>query len=201
VANLCEKAIWLQKGKLKEMGPAGEVIKSYISSLKPEAYVSEFDSPEAAPGNESIKLKQVKIIPQPGCGSNYISVNTPIKLECEFWCCISEGQLNINVVLETDDGVCVFNLGTPLIDAQKGLLQLETIIPGNLLNNRAYTLSLTVIKNSSAILHNFSKCNRFEVEDVRENMYYFGEWPGVIRPQIESNLWFQETVHLQNVPV
>jgi hypothetical protein len=30
------------------------------------------------------------------------------------------------------------------------------------------------------------------VEDVRENMYYFGEWPGVIRPELENWVFYKE---------
>jgi lipopolysaccharide transport system ATP-binding protein len=187
--------IWLQKGKIKEIGASADVINSYISSLKPKEYTAQFDSPEQAPGNEFVMLKQVKVRPRPGSEDRFISVRTPIQIDAEFWCNISECKLNINVVLNTDDGVCVFNIGTSLIDAQKGILVLKTIIPGNLLNNRAYTISFTVLKNSSAILHSFLHCTRFEVEDLRENMYYFGEWPGIVRPIIESSLSFSQLIH------
>jgi lipopolysaccharide transport system ATP-binding protein len=197
VANLCDKVIWLQKGKIREIGPAGDVINSYLASLKPSEYTNQFASPEQAPGNEFIKLKQVKVRPQVGSEDHFISVRTPIQIDAEFWCNISGCKLNINVVLDTDDGVCVFNLGTGLLDAQKGILALQTIIPGNLLNNHSYTLSFTILKNSSAIVHNFLHCSRFEVEDVRENMYYFGEWPGIIRPQVDSMLSFKPSFQLE----
>jgi lipopolysaccharide transport system ATP-binding protein len=196
VANLCEKAIWLQHGRLKEIGPTEEVIKSYISSIKPEEYISQFEAVDSAPGNELIKLKKVTIRPPEGSDDNYISVRTPVQINAEFWCLTVNCKLNINVVLSTDDGICVFNMGTHLIEAQKGILSLKSIIPACLLNNRSYNLSFQVIKNSSAILFNFSNCAKFDVEDVRENMFYYGEWPGVIRPEIESVLSYSDVVYL-----
>jgi hypothetical protein len=49
-----------------------------------------------------------------------------------------------------------------------------------------------VVENNSYHIHEFSDCTSFEVEDVREGMHYFGTWPGIIRPSIDSLLLVKE---------
>src|SRR5215203_1830133 len=57
IANLCDNAIWLDKGKIKKIGKASSVVNSYISSSKGDQNEEEWDLPETAPGNESIRMK------------------------------------------------------------------------------------------------------------------------------------------------
>jgi len=137
-----------------------------------------------------VKLKSVTV--KPHLGDDYITVQTPIQLDVEFWCLAEGFDINVNVRLLTNAGECVFDLGSPTIRAEKAILGLRNIIPGNLLNNTDYSISLTVVKNNSSPVFEFSNCISFEVEDIREEMYYFGAWPGIIRPKIESLFYKKE---------
>ncbi len=186
VTNLCNNAIWLQDGKLKATGIAPEVVESYIGSLKQDSNETMWDAEHSAPGNDQIRMKSFQIKPQTEKENAYITVRTPIQLDVEFWCNIDDCNINVNVILFTDNKECVFNMGSPSIKAEKSVLALKTIIPGNLLNNGNYSLSLEVVKNASSAIHEFSNFAFIEVEDVRENMSYFGKWPGIIRPEIDS---------------
>jgi lipopolysaccharide transport system ATP-binding protein len=190
VTNLCTSALWLKEGQIKNIGKAKNVVGSYISSLKQDLPEFNSDSVELAPGNDVVKLKSVTVKPQ--MGDDYITVQTPIQLDVEFWCLEEGFDINVNVRLLTNSGECVFDLGSPTIRAEKAILGLRNIIPGNLLNNTDYSISLTVVKNNSSPVFEFSNCISFEVEDIREEMYYFGAWPGIIRPQIESLLYKKE---------
>jgi hypothetical protein len=86
----------------------------------------------------------------------------------------------------------VFNLGSPTIEAEKGICTIHSIIPGNLLNNNIYAISMTVMKNNSFPVYRFSNCITFEVADDRKDIEYYGPWPGIIRPQIMTYLYFQQ---------
>ena len=193
VSNLCSHAIWLHKGKLRDAGQAHKVIHSYISSFKQDADVIRYNTPDKAPGNKYIKLKSVFIHASNKAANDIITVNTPVEMNFEFWCYLSECNLNINVILTTDNGICVFNMGTKNTNAGTGELSLKSYIPAHLLNNKTYYVSLKVIKNNSTPIYEFENCASFEVEDVQREMAYYGEWPGVIRPQIESHLLFKES--------
>jgi lipopolysaccharide transport system ATP-binding protein len=78
------KSSGLQKGKIREIGPAADVINSYLASLKPSEYTNQFDSPEQAPGNELIKLKQVKVRHQVGSEDHLFLSVPPYKLTQSF---------------------------------------------------------------------------------------------------------------------
>ncbi|MCW3091602.1 MAG: transporter [Ferruginibacter sp.] len=191
ITNLCHNAIWLQEGVIKGQGLASDVVESYLSSVKQDKNEIRWDSEADAPGNEWVRMKSFLVQPLSDKNNAFITVRTPIQIEVEFWCYIDDCDINVNVILLTDTGECVFNMGSPSVEAEKGVLSLKSIIPGNLLNNGIYTLSLDVIRNVSTAIYEFSKFTTIEVEDVRENMSYFGKWPGIIRPEVKSYLNFK----------
>jgi lipopolysaccharide transport system ATP-binding protein len=192
VTNLCSTALWLDSGRIKKTGNAKEVVSSYIGSSKQNKTEHHWESSESAPGNDIIRMKSIGIRPQAEEANAYITVRTPVQLDVEFWCLQQGFDINVNVRLLTDTGECVFDLGSPTIKAEKTILTLKSIVPGNLLNNASYTISLIVVKNNSSPIYTFSNCISFDVEDIREGMYYFGAWPGIIRPQIETSFCKKE---------
>jgi lipopolysaccharide transport system ATP-binding protein len=52
---------------------------------------------------------------------------------------------------------------------------------------------LTVVKNYAEVLHEFYNCLSFEVEDVRDGMYYYGVWPGLIRPSLDALFYVKDS--------
>jgi len=192
ITNLCTQAIWLDEGSMQKAGSAKEVVSAYMNSVKPSTTGRQWPTPEQAPGNDTIKMKCIEVRPQTQQHQNFITVKTPIQLEAEFWCLQQGFNINVNIRLLTATGECVFDLGSPTIKAEKSIVALQSIIPANLLNNATYIISLTVVKNNAQPLYEFSQCISFDVEDVREGIYYFGTWPGIIRPQIESRFYKKE---------
>jgi lipopolysaccharide transport system ATP-binding protein len=189
VTNLCNNAIWLQHGEIKGTGLAGEVVESYISSLKQEKIESVWEAEHDAPGNNQVRMKSYQIKPQSDKSDTYITVRTPVQMDFEFYCYVDDCNINVNVKLYAVTGECVFNLGCKTIKAQKAVLALQSIIPANLLNNNSYYVSLTVVKNNSYPIFDFDHCASFDVEDERKDMSYFGAWPGLIRPHIDGSFY------------
>jgi lipopolysaccharide transport system ATP-binding protein len=188
VANLCDQVLWLDKGITKHLGRTSEVIDKYIGSIRHFDADRWWDVPDQAPGNDMVRIKSIRTQPISNGKANYINVNTPIQVDFEFWCYLEKGKINVNVQLYTLTGECVFDIGSPSVKAENGVISLRSIIPGNLLNNIRYSLSLTIVKDHSEHLYVFHNCATIEVEDDREGMHYFGNWPGVTRPRIESTL-------------
>ncbi|MEO6327689.1 MAG: ABC transporter ATP-binding protein [Ginsengibacter sp.] len=195
ISNLCDNALWLDKGKIKKIGKAADVVNSYISSSKGDQNAEEWEAPEVAPGNQLIKMKSINIKPQTNEADAFITVRTPIEMNFEFWCFLDDCDINVNVILHSDKGECVFNLGTPGLKAQKAILGLKSVIPANLLNNCTYLVSLSVVKNNTSPIYEFTNCLTFDVEDIRENMHYFGTWPGIIRPQIDGTFYIKQMLN------
>lgn len=187
IENLCNKAVWLNKGRLAEIGETGAVVRSYLASTKTDLTGLEYPDAATAPGNEYVRMK--KITAACANGEPFISVRSPVRIDAELYSFVDDGDLNVNIVLLSPSGETIFNIGTHSIKAAKGLLALEVVIPGDLLNNTNYGISLSIVKNFSQPLHEFYNCLNFSVEDVREGMYYYGVWPGLIRPRIDALLY------------
>ncbi len=191
VSNLCNKALWIKEGRMQFMGPAGDVVNKYISSVKHESTSQSWDEAAEAPGNDQVRMKSIEVKPADE-NAEFITVHTPIQLDFEFWCFLQEGTINVNLKLLTTTGECIFNIGSSSVKAEKAIIGLRSIIPGDLLNNSTYIVALTVVKNHSTPICEFSNCTSIEVEDVREGMYYFDTWQGIIRPDIENVLYLKE---------
>jgi lipopolysaccharide transport system ATP-binding protein len=185
ITNLCTKTIWLEKGVIKQIGSPKDVVKSYLEKFAQPNAPREWNDFFSAPGNELVRLKRTSV---EAVEQSYINVASAIKICCEFWCFADDFTINVNVRLNAEQGECVFNLGSSSVKAQNSILELEVIIPPRLLNNQTYSISLTVVKNHSEPVFEFSNCLSFDVQDEREGMNYFGAWPGVIRPSIDNNL-------------
>jgi lipopolysaccharide transport system ATP-binding protein len=191
ITNLCSKAIWLDKGVIKQIGLPKEVVKSYLEKFARPNPPKEWKELSSAPGNDFIRLKKTSV---EAMEQSFVNVATPIKIVCEFWCFAEGFSINVNVALIAEQGECVFNLGSSSVQAQQSVIQLDVVIPARLLNNQTYSVSLTVVKNHSEPVFEFSNCLSFDVQDERPDMNYFGAWPGIIRPVINNDLRIKETL-------
>lgn len=191
INNLCSKVIWLEKGILKKEGTSKEVVKSYLEQFAQPEAPREWHDPTAAPGNQTIRLKKTSV---EAVGQGFISVSTPIKLKTEFWFFEEGFTVNVNVRLLAEQGECVFELGSSSVAARSSIMELEVVIPSPLLNNQTYSVTLTVVKNHSQHIFEFSNCISFAVQDERKDVSYYGTWPGVTRPTIDNNLFIKENL-------
>jgi lipopolysaccharide transport system ATP-binding protein len=200
VTNLCSKAIWLEKGVLRQMGAPKEVVKSYLEKFARPSAPVEWTEPSSAPGNDFIRLKKTSV---QAVDQGFISVASAVKIYCEFWCFAEDMNVNVNVVLTAEYGECVFNIGSTSVKAQHSVLQLDVVIPPRLLNNQTYTISLSLVKNHSEPLIEFTNCLSFDVQDERQGLNYFGAWPGIIRPTIHNSLRIKQPLNItdQNLSI
>jgi lipopolysaccharide transport system ATP-binding protein len=85
-------------------------------------------------------------------------------------------------------GDCIFDVDSEAHPYKKGLITGQCTIPGNLLNNGSYFISLNFIRNTSSAIYEFNECLSFDIEDFRENTAWYGDWAGVIRPSFKVQL-------------
>jgi lipopolysaccharide transport system ATP-binding protein len=179
---LCQKAVWLQNGGVKQIGGVREVVNTFMSSLQQSQLQQTWDNPDQAPGNEYVRISSVEVIPQLAEDTGPIDVRTPLRVRFSVWNMVDAIRLSTSLELYTNTGECVFTAPSPMLLCDKGLLEGECLIPGNLLNDGLYFLSLSFIKDASTVLFQHQECLSFRVEDHRENAQWFGKWPGIVRP-------------------
>lgn len=182
VQGLCNKAIFLQKGKLVEMGETGHVINTYMSKVTKTSLEQHWDDVNKAPGNSMVRIKKLAVEPYYLENQTHVDVRTPIKVKIECWNFLDKAALNISLHFNSLTGEVIFNVGTLSQVFDKGLLSAELEIPGNFLNDGSYSISVMVVKDTSTVLFNMDEAIIFDVEDYREGTGWYGKWPGAIRP-------------------
>ena len=184
VQGLCNKAMFMQKGQLIEMGETNQVMATYLSHVQKTALESWWITPDEAPGNDKVRLKSIKLVPYLIGNQKHIDVRTSFKIQIEFWNMMEDVSLNISLHLNSLTGECVFNIGTPSVIFDKGVVTATCEIPADFLNDGSYCISLMIVKDKSTVIANFEEVLIFEIEDYRETTTWYGKWPGYVRPKI-----------------
>jgi lipopolysaccharide transport system ATP-binding protein len=191
VANLCNKALHLEKGAVKEFGETGTVLTNYLSGLQNNILSKEFTI-DTALGNDLVRLKLANLKPNLFDNQVFWDIRNSFSINIEFWNLIDNQNLNISLHLYASTGECIFNVATEPTILQKGIIQSNITIPGDLLNDGNYFISFMIVKDKSIILFNFEEVFNFEIADFREDTTWYGKWPGYVRPKFNFSI-FQQT--------
>lgn len=192
VQNFCSRALWLDKGLLIADGGVKEITQQYISTIQKKEEVQAFDNPLTAPGNDKIRIRYAAVEAELNGDGRLIDVRTPVSICFEAWCMIETG-LCIDVLLFNASGDCIFDAQSPLLQAKKGEIIGRCLIPGNLLNDGSYFITLIFANQEGYELFTYDECLHFDVEDYRENTNWFGKWWGHVRPKLEFQLQLKES--------
>jgi lipopolysaccharide transport system ATP-binding protein len=186
ITSLCGKAIWLDKGRVKEIGKAHSVITSYINNYKQQRLRQAW-TPETAPGNEKIRFREVAVIPDLA-GTGIMDIRVPLTVRFRFWNYRDNVKLNIELLLFGYSGECIFDLPSASKTYSKGMVEGEFTIPGNFLNDGSYYITIYVMEDTTYIVYELAECLSFELEDYRGDTKYFDKWWGAVRPAFPFNV-------------
>ncbi|WP_026628320.1 ABC transporter ATP-binding protein [Dyadobacter alkalitolerans] len=196
IQALCNKSFYFEKGMLIDQGETTHIVTNYLSKVSHKTLEKHWDNIENAPGNDQVRVKRFKLFPEYQDDLNHIDVRTPINFQFEFWNLVEGASLNLSMHLYTFTGECIFNVGTQAETFSKGLVSGVCEIPGHFLNDGSYVVSMMIVKDTSTVLYNMEEALIFDIEDYRENVTWYGKWPGYIRPQL--NFSIRQTEHVVN---
>lgn len=188
INNLCGKAIWLQNGRIKDIGEVSSVVNKYIVGVQQLKLKQSWSNPSVAPGNELIRFKKVELLPHLLSPDAPMDIRTPLTVKFQFWNFTENADINVNIVLFAYSGECIFDVPSTVLLCNKGIVEGECTIPGNFLNDGAYYISFYIVKDTSIPLFDFQECLSFELEDYRSNIKWFGKWWGSVRPNLPFTL-------------
>lgn len=177
-----------------EHGETQQIISSYLSKVAYKQLERSWENIEDAPGNDQVRVKCFKIVPDLIDDLTHIDVRTSFQICFEFWNLEEGARLNLSLHLYTFTGECIFNVGTASQQFSKGLVTGTCSIPGNFLNDGSYVLSMMIVKDTSSVVYNMEEAISFEIQDYRENVSWYGKWPGYIRPQLDFSIQQTEAV-------
>ncbi|MEX5721412.1 ABC transporter ATP-binding protein [Geodermatophilus maliterrae] len=190
VESLCQRAVWLDGGRVVADGPALEVVGQYLSTSFSQLGEQMWADVGSAPGNDGVRIRRAAVRPESGAPSDPIDVRTPLALEFEYWNLRPGAQLNLSLHVYNAQGVMVFNAlpyqekvwqGRPF---PQGLYRDTCHVPGDLLNDGTYRIDLMVVEGNRAI-YRHDEILVFEVrDDPGSRDGWFGSWEGAVRPAL-----------------
>lgn len=187
--NLCNSIMFMNYGMVTEIGMTEKIINNYLSGNKVESEMMQnFEHQESAPGNEFVKLKRIEAKPILNETTDPITIETAINIEFEFWNYVTDKEVNLSLHLFTNNDECVFNVGTESKMLHLGIYKGVCEIPGNLLNDGVYSVSMMVVAERSYALFNFEHLVSFEIIEKRDPSGWHGKHPGIFRPQLNFPL-------------
>jgi lipopolysaccharide transport system ATP-binding protein len=201
IAQLCDRAIWIDSGRIVGDGRPAEVIANYLHQTH-SAGTERTWSEDEAPGNDLAKILAVRALPHEGMPPGVVDVRRPIGIQTEFKVLRDGKPLFPKIKLLDHEGAVAFNaIDTDerwLEPTPPGTYVATAWIPGNLLNEGSAIVEAAICSlNFPKLEHHAAvyEAVSFEVLDPGEGDTargrFSGQWRGVVRPLLE---WTVEPV-------
>jgi lipopolysaccharide transport system ATP-binding protein len=186
IQSLCEQAVLLERGRVKNAGPAASVIASYLSQSMESNQTVTWDDPAIAPGNNILRIRRISVTDAHDPGSTLLSMQTEIRIETEYTVDATNSLLHITYHLLNDQGITVLTSGNKPRVHSAGIYRAVCKIPGNLLNSGGYSLKLFIVENESLAIYQREDVASFNVMDTAQReTAWMGREPGIVQPILE----------------
>ena len=195
VAQLCDRAILLEGGRLVREGPSEEVVAYHLQTSAGAGSTRTWSADEA-PGDDLVRLRSVRIVDEDGDSVDYVDVRRPVGIELAFTVLHGGGPPVVPKLKVTTAGRVAFNamdIDSRWHDsAPPGDYVATAWIPGNLMNEGLISVDAAVCSIDSPKLHHHVSVHEavsFHVQDPTEGDSsrgtFTGQWRGVVRPLLD----------------
>ncbi len=197
--NLCVRGILLESGEMLLDSDIHPVIDKYLGSGREQTGEICWDSPDAAPGDERVRLKAVRIVSE-GAVTGTVDIAKEFRVEIDYWNLEANGRRSISMHLMNSMSICVFSSGnipsmslTPdpwnSSSYPTGLFRTSCIIPACFLNDGLHSVSVfirnSILKQKEVFIRAVDIIS-FTAQDTGTiRSEYTGNWIGVVRPRLD----------------
>jgi lipopolysaccharide transport system ATP-binding protein len=195
VAQLCDRVILMEQGRVALDGPSAEVVAHYLQTSAGAGSSRTWDDLESAPGDELVRLLSVRIVDSDGATVDYVDVRDPVGVQLVFRV-LQDGPAVVPKIKLSADGRIAFNAMD--VDPRwhepspPGDYVTTAWIPGNLLNEGLMSIDAAVCSIRAPKLHHHVSVHEavsFHVQDPAEGDSargtFVGQWRGVVRPLLD----------------
>ncbi len=192
IAQLCDRTIWLDDGRVVSDGPSSEVVARYLQSGYGKTASVEWSDVEAAPGDKLVRLRRVRVF-QDGETADAVDVRRPIGIEIAFR--VLRGKLvTPKIKVHDSQGNVAFNAMDTSARWREPVPPGDYVatawIPANLLNEGLTSVQASVVTLAAPKLWPHANGSVvFHVQDPGEGDsargFFTGQWKGVVRPLLE----------------
>jgi lipopolysaccharide transport system ATP-binding protein len=184
VKALCSRAILMADGAIALSGAVTGAVDRYLLGAATGTNAREWNDSATAPGNESVRISYVRIVPPDGEGT--ITIDTGAVIEIGFDNALEGINLDCTIYITGSDGIVIFESGLILSsdnDSRIGSYHLRARIPAHLLNAGRYSLNILLGKDQRYALFRMDEIVSFEVENTATGRgLNMSVAPGIIRP-------------------
>lgn len=195
VTRLCQSALWLDGGEVREHGPSDLVCSHYVANGSGAAARREWDANGRAPGNEWVRLEYVEVLAN-GKLAESVDIISPVDI-CLNYRVLKGGKVLIpNIHLFADDGTLIFIShdwfsGWRTKPKPPGQYRTTFTVPGNFFSEGRVTVKVAISTYQPFEVHfveadvvAFTVVESGEGETSRGD--YAGHLPGTIRPLLAT---------------
>jgi lipopolysaccharide transport system ATP-binding protein len=195
--RLTSRAIWLEGGQIAETGPAAKVIDHYLQKNTKSNLESVWEDERVAPGDDRVRLHSVRVIPQ-GNSDGLITVHIPLRMEFSYWNYVPGAVLNVSMILNNLEEVCIFSTASDFAPRPAGLIRHTVEIPGDFLNAGSYYVNMLIVKDASTGILFQNNVVAFDVAEGEIVGNWYGQPLGAVRPQLK---WLSEAIEASDLAV
>jgi lipopolysaccharide transport system ATP-binding protein len=189
VEAFCEQVVWIEKGRLREIGPPQEIVPKYTASSSETTEPVAVRAPRVAGQYCQALSARVEVGGETFSGP--VRRTDEFQIVFYFWNGKPDAYLDLCLALYNAENVCVFTSSTESEPnwhgrcLPTGEFRSSCTLPACLLNAGNYRASLLLVGPASSIEAQYDDLLRFDVlDDLSGRGNWFGEWPGVIRPNL-----------------
>jgi homopolymeric O-antigen transport system ATP-binding protein len=195
VAQLCDRVILMERGRIAMDGPSADVVAHYLQTSAGAGSSRTWDDLEA-PGDDLVRLRSVRIVDRDGETVDYVDVRDPVGIEIRFRVLRDGPPAVVPKLKLVAEGRVAFNAMD--VDPRwsepspPGEYVATAWIPGNLLNEGLMSVDAAVCSIRSPKLHHHVSVHEavsFHVQDPAEGDSargsFLGQWKGVVRPLLD----------------
>lgn len=180
VRNLCSKAIWLDKGRVVEVGEVYPVTQRYIEKSRSS---SPGNGGHPSWTNGEFRLIEATVSPANG-QTHELRIDEENVLTIRFEVLRSQARANLSIHVFSDEGVCAFNTYTAAQTYAPGTYEACCQLPAHLFNDSTYQIGIMFVERETPSL-NIPSALQIEFSEVRrKGTEWLGKFPGILRPAL-----------------
>jgi lipopolysaccharide transport system ATP-binding protein len=195
VARLCERAYWLDSGKLRAEGNVGDVVSAYLKEGFARAGEQQWPDSAFAPGDEVVRLRRARVSGPDGETASSINIGEGFHIECVYEVLTGGSVLFPVIRLFNEWGTEVLwstDAGTPEHGSPRGPGRYHATVqlPGNLLSEGHFSVEVSIVSLVPLRTH-FSEPDavHFQATEIIDGTTARGDYIGsigsVVRPKLK----------------
>jgi lipopolysaccharide transport system ATP-binding protein len=194
ITRLCDRAFWLDGGRLMAAGPSEDIVSAYLQGASGSGSAITFTT-EQAPGTEALRLLGARVVDENGDALSTADVREAVGIELQFVVLDEEEPVFPKIKLTNDRGEIVFNAFDTSSRwhtvPRAGTYRCTAWIPPNLLNEGVIAVDVAIASLSGggaglANHVNVPSIVKFQVVDPRlgdsASGLHTGQVKGGVRP-------------------